>query len=42
MRCTLTGGDGRTLGVTVNVTSVAKDEVNFAIKADDKSSPAPN
>ncbi|MFD7166663.1 DUF4333 domain-containing protein [Streptomyces violascens] len=42
MRCTLTGGDGRILGVTVNVTSVARDQVNFDIKADAKSSPAPN
>ncbi|MFI6475976.1 DUF4333 domain-containing protein [Streptomyces sp. NPDC050516] len=41
MRCTLTGSDSRTLGVTVNVTSVAKDQVNFDIKADEKSSPAP-
>ncbi|MEU2954121.1 DUF4333 domain-containing protein [Streptomyces xanthochromogenes] len=42
MRCTLTGSDGRTLGVTVDVTSVSGNNVNFDIKADDKSSPAPN
>lgn len=41
-RCTLTAGDGSTLGVTVKVTSVDGDQIDFDIKADEKSSPAPN
>ncbi|WP_405677009.1 DUF4333 domain-containing protein [Streptomyces sp. NBC_01511] len=41
-RCTLTADDGSTLGVTVKVTSVDGDEINFDIKADETSSPAPN
>ncbi|MFG2719649.1 DUF4333 domain-containing protein [Streptomyces sp. NPDC048416] len=41
-RCTLTADDGSTLGVTVKVTSVSGDQINFDFKADDKSSPAPN
>ncbi|MFJ9028550.1 DUF4333 domain-containing protein [Streptomyces sp. NPDC102274] len=41
-RCELTAGDGSTLGVTVKVTSVEGDEINFDIKADDTASPAPN
>jgi hypothetical protein len=39
-RCTLTAGDGSTLGVTVTVSSVKGDDISFAIKADDKASPA--
>jgi autotransporter adhesin len=41
-RCTLTAGDGSTLGVTVKVTSVKDGKINFDIKADDTASPAPN
>ncbi|GGZ02445.1 DUF4333 domain-containing protein [Streptomyces poonensis] len=41
-RCTLTADDGSTLGVTVEVTSVDGDQINFDIKADDTASPAPN
>jgi hypothetical protein len=41
-RCALTAGDGSTLGVTVKVTSVEGDQINFDIKADSKASPAPN
>ncbi|MFE1311527.1 DUF4333 domain-containing protein [Streptomyces sp. NPDC058755] len=41
-RCTLTANDGSTLGVTVTVTSVKDDQINFDIKADDKASPAAN
>lgn len=37
-RCTLTAGDGTTLGVTVTVTSVEGTQINFDIKADDKPS----
>lgn len=40
--CTLTADDGSTLGVTVKVTSVDGDQINFDIKADDTASPAPN
>ncbi|GGW54093.1 hypothetical protein GCM10010503_34160 [Streptomyces lucensis JCM 4490] len=39
-RCTLTAGDGGSLGVTVTVTSVEDDRINFDFKADDKVSPA--
>ncbi|GAQ58425.1 DUF4333 domain-containing protein [Streptomyces acidiscabies] len=41
-RCTLTASDGSTLGVSVKVTSVDGDRINFDIKADDKATPAPN
>ncbi|MGW0338073.1 DUF4333 domain-containing protein [Streptomyces sp. NPDC003011] len=41
-RCTLTADDGSTLGVTVTVTSVEGDLINFDLKADDTASPAPN
>ncbi|MFE2291542.1 DUF4333 domain-containing protein [Streptomyces sp. NPDC059452] len=41
-RCTLTAGDGSTVGVTVTVTSVVDDRINFDIKADDTATPAPN
>ncbi|MEU0282166.1 DUF4333 domain-containing protein [Streptomyces sp. NPDC088147] len=41
-RCTLTADDGSTLGVTVKVTSVEGDQINFDIKADETASPAPN
>lgn len=37
-RCTLTAGDGSTLGVTVTVSSVEGSQINFDIKADDKPS----
>ncbi|MCT9079485.1 DUF4333 domain-containing protein [Streptomyces fulvoviolaceus] len=39
-RCTLTAGDGSTLGVTVTVSSVDGSNINFDIKADDTASPA--
>ncbi|MEU9169971.1 DUF4333 domain-containing protein [Streptomyces sp. NPDC048420] len=39
-RCTLTTGDGSTLGVTVTVSSVEGDQINFNFEADDKASPA--
>ncbi|WP_228988924.1 DUF4333 domain-containing protein [Streptomyces sp. DH8] len=41
-RCTLTAGDGSTLGVTATVTSVDGGRINFDIEADDKASPATN
>ncbi|WP_329111947.1 DUF4333 domain-containing protein [Streptomyces sp. NBC_01353] len=41
-RCTLTAGDGSTLGVSVTVSSVVGDQINFDIKADDTASPAAN
>ncbi len=41
-RCTLTAKDGSTLSVSVKVTSVEGDKINFDIKADDTASPAPN
>ncbi|MCF3132255.1 DUF4333 domain-containing protein [Streptomyces olivochromogenes] len=41
-RCTLTTGDGSSLGVTVTVTSVDGDDVNFHIKADETPTPAAN
>ncbi|QIJ63788.1 DUF4333 domain-containing protein [Streptomyces sp. JB150] len=40
-RCTLTADDGSTLGVTVKVTSVDGDRIDFDIKADETASPAP-
>ncbi|MGY1580985.1 DUF4333 domain-containing protein [Streptomyces sp. MN13] len=39
-RCTLTAGDGSTLGVTVTVSSVEGDRIDFDIKADETASPA--
>ncbi|MEE4493957.1 DUF4333 domain-containing protein [Streptomyces sp. NPDC050529] len=39
-RCTLTAGDGSTLGVSVTVTSVVDKQINFDIKADDTATPA--
>ncbi|WP_405787048.1 DUF4333 domain-containing protein [Streptomyces sp. NBC_00029] len=41
-RCTLTAGDGSTLGVSVTVSSIVGDQINFDIKADDTASPAAN
>ncbi|MEU8568637.1 DUF4333 domain-containing protein [Streptomyces pathocidini] len=41
-RCELTADDGSTLGVTVTVSSVSGDKINFDIKADDTASPAKN
>ena len=41
-RCTLTASDGSTLGVTVKVSSVDGDNINFDIKADNTPSPAAN
>ncbi|MDX3669893.1 DUF4333 domain-containing protein [Streptomyces europaeiscabiei] len=41
-RCTLTADDGSTLGVTVEVTSVDGDQINFDLEADSTASPAPN
>ncbi|MFJ4841742.1 DUF4333 domain-containing protein [Streptomyces sp. NPDC088746] len=41
-RCTLTADDGSTLGVSVTVTSVDGDRIDFGIKADETASPAPN
>ncbi|MER5179232.1 DUF4333 domain-containing protein [Streptomyces sp. NPDC002896] len=41
-RCTLTADDGSTLGVSVTVSSVEGDQINFDFKADDKASPAAN
>ncbi|MFD7970118.1 DUF4333 domain-containing protein [Streptomyces clavifer] len=40
-RCTLTAGDGSTVGVTVTVTSVDGGRIDFDIEADDTASPAP-
>jgi hypothetical protein len=40
-RCTLTAGDGSTLGVTVTVTSVKDERIQFDIEADKTASPAP-
>ncbi|GAA2291160.1 hypothetical protein GCM10010234_35330 [Streptomyces hawaiiensis] len=39
-RCKLTASDGSTLGVTVKVTSVDGDQIDFDIKADETPSPA--
>ncbi|QKW09521.1 DUF4333 domain-containing protein [Streptomyces sp. NA04227] len=41
-RCRLIADDGSTLGVTVKVTSVDGDQIQFDFKADDTASPAPN
>ncbi|WP_330354492.1 DUF4333 domain-containing protein [Streptomyces chartreusis] len=41
-RCKLTADDGSTLGVTVTVSSVDGDQINFDFEADDTASPAPN
>lgn len=41
-RCTLTAGDGSTLGVTVTVSAVDGDNINFDIRADETASPAAN
>ncbi|OPF70744.1 hypothetical protein VT50_0235875 [Streptomyces antioxidans] len=41
-RCKLTADDGSTLGVSVKVTSVDDDQINFDVKADDTASPAAN
>ncbi|MFE3516420.1 DUF4333 domain-containing protein [Streptomyces sp. NPDC059166] len=41
-RCELTAKDGSTLGVTVTVTSVEEERINFDIKADETATPAPN
>ncbi|GAX52342.1 DUF4333 domain-containing protein [Streptomyces olivochromogenes] len=41
-RCKLTAKDGSTLGVTVKVTSVQGEQINFDIKADETASPAAN
>lgn len=40
MRCKLTADDGSTLGVTVTVTSVDGDQINFDLEADATASPA--
>ncbi|WLW51826.1 DUF4333 domain-containing protein [Streptomyces sp. YU58] len=40
-RCTLTAGDNSTLGVTVKVTSVDGDQINFDFQVDETASPAP-
>jgi predicted thioesterase len=40
MRCKLTANDGSTLGVTVTVTSVDGDQINFDFEADKTASPA--
>ncbi|AIR99572.1 DUF4333 domain-containing protein [Streptomyces glaucescens] len=39
-RCTLTAGDGSSLGVTVTVSSVDGDRIDFDIEADGTASPA--
>ncbi|WP_405440460.1 DUF4333 domain-containing protein [Streptomyces niveus] len=39
-RCALTAADGSTLGVTVTVSAVDGDNVDFDIKADDTPTPA--
>ncbi|NEB06190.1 DUF4333 domain-containing protein [Streptomyces sp. SID13726] len=39
-RCELTAGDGSTLGVTVTVSSVDGDRINFDFEADEAASPA--
>ncbi|MFE4213491.1 DUF4333 domain-containing protein [Streptomyces sp. NPDC056844] len=41
-RCTLKAADGSTLGVTVTVTAVDGDKIDYDIKADDTPTPAPN
>ncbi|MFF1304088.1 DUF4333 domain-containing protein [Streptomyces sp. NPDC058307] len=40
MRCKLTANDGSTLGVTIKVTSVNGDQINFDFEADKTASPA--
>ncbi|MFI5677768.1 DUF4333 domain-containing protein [Streptomyces cellulosae] len=39
-RCKLTADDGSTLGVTVRVTSVGGNQINFDFEADETASPA--
>lgn len=39
-RCELTAEDGSTLGVSVTVSSVDGDQINFDFKADETASPA--
>ncbi|MGW1161017.1 DUF4333 domain-containing protein [Streptomyces sp. NPDC002513] len=41
-RCKLAADDGSTLGVSVTVSSVDGDQINFDFKADDTASPAAN
>ena len=41
-RCTLTADDGSTLGVSVTVSSVDGDQINFDIQADANASPTAN
>ena len=41
-RCKLTAEDGSTLGISVTVSSVDGDQINFDFKADDTASPAVN
>ncbi|MFF7328618.1 DUF4333 domain-containing protein [Streptomyces sp. NPDC008150] len=41
-RCKLTADDGSTLGVTIKVTSVDKNTINYDYRADDSASPAPS
>ncbi|MFJ8751751.1 DUF4333 domain-containing protein [Streptomyces sp. NPDC102441] len=41
-RCTLTAGDGSTLGVTVTVTAVNGEKIDYDIKADNTPTPATN
>ncbi|MDF6018066.1 DUF4333 domain-containing protein [Streptomyces sp. JH34] len=40
-RCELTADDGSTLGVTVTVTSVEGEQIDFGIEADETASPTP-
>jgi hypothetical protein len=40
MKCKLTASDGSTLGVTITVTSVDGDQINFDFEADATASPA--
>jgi hypothetical protein len=41
-RCKLTAKDGSTLGVSVKVTSIEGEQINFDIEADKTASPAKN
>ncbi|MFE5123696.1 DUF4333 domain-containing protein [Streptomyces sp. NPDC056669] len=41
-RCKLTADDGSTLGVSVTVSSVDGNQINFDVRADDTASPAAN
>ncbi|MEV0094789.1 DUF4333 domain-containing protein [Streptomyces sp. NPDC050738] len=41
-RCTLTASDGSTLGVTIKVSSVDGDNINFDFEADQTPTPAQN